>query len=146
MVDLRDLVLKYYYSPGTNGSNSIKDILPAILNSSDYLKDKYSKPIYGNDIISLNFTNQIWIDYDESGKVINPYKRLEPLFEDIDQDLLDTLIIEEDIEIADGGAAMTAYARMQFTQMSDKERNLLQKSLLRYCELDTFAMVMIYEH
>ncbi len=146
MIDLRELILKYYYSPLTNGSNSIKDILPAILNSSDYLKGKYSKPIYGNDIISLNFTNQAWIEYDNLGKVINPYKKLESLFKDIDQDLLDILISEEDIEISDGGAAMTAYARMQFTQMSDEERKLLQKSLLKYCELDTFAMVMIYEY
>ena len=117
-----------------------------MLNSSDYLKDKYSKQIYGNDIISLNFTNQAWIEYDNIGKVINPYKKLEPLFKDIDQDLLDNLISEEDMEIADGGAAMTAYARMQFTQMNDEERVLIQRSLLKYCELDTLAMVMIYEY
>jgi hypothetical protein len=146
MVDLRELVLKYYYSPSTNGSNSVKEILPAILNSSDYLKDKYSKPVYGTVIKSLNFTNHTWIDYDDFGKVINPYKKLEPLFKDVDQDLLDSLISDEDIEIADGGAAMTAYARMQFTQMGNEERMLIQKSLLKYCELDTLAMVMIYEH
>lgn len=146
MVDLRDLVLKYYYSPSTNGSNSIKDILPAILNSSEFLKEKYSQPIYGRDIKSLNFTDQTWITYDDLGKVINPYKKLEPLFKDVDQDLLDTLISDEDIEIADGGAAMTAYARMQFTQMGEEERRLIQNSLLKYCELDTLAMVMIYEH
>jgi len=146
MIDLRELVLKYYYSPSTNGSNSIKDILPAIINSSDYLKKKYSMPIYGDKIPSLNFTNQVWIEYDKSGKVINPYKKLEPLFKDIDQDLLDNLISEEDFEIADGGAAMTAFARMQFTQMGDEERKKVQESLLRYCELDTLAMVMIYEH
>ena len=40
---------------------------------------------------------------------------------------------------------MTAYARMQFGEMSDYERNELTKSLLKYCELDTFAMVVIYE-
>lgn len=146
MVDLRDLVLKYYYSPSTNGSNSIKDILPAILNSSEFLKEKYSQPIYGRDIKSLNFTDQTWITYDDLGKVINPYKKLEPLFKDVDQDLLDTLMSDEDIEIADGGAAMTAYAKIQFTQMAEEERKIIQNSLLRYCELDTLAMVMIYEH
>ncbi len=30
--------------------------------------------------------------------------------------------------------------------MSDKERDELTKGLLKYCELDTLAMVMIYEH
>ena len=38
-----------------------------------------------------------------------------------------------------------AYAKMQFEHMSDYERNELQTSLLTYCELDTLAMVMIYE-
>ena len=40
---------------------------------------------------------------------------------------------------------MAAYARMQFGEMSGYERNKLTKSLLKYCELDTFAMVVIYE-
>ena len=40
---------------------------------------------------------------------------------------------------------MTAYAKMQFEEMKEYERGELQSSLLKYCELDTFAMVMIYE-
>jgi len=35
---------------------------------------------------------------------------------------------------------------MQFTEMSDMERNALREALLQYCELDTLAMVMIWEH
>jgi len=34
---------------------------------------------------------------------------------------------------------------MQFTEMSKIERTHLIKGLLKYCELDTLAMVMIYE-
>ena len=30
--------------------------------------------------------------------------------------------------------------------MKKNERNALKESLLKYCELDTLAMVMIYEH
>jgi hypothetical protein len=30
--------------------------------------------------------------------------------------------------------------------MSDKEREEITKGLLKYCELDTLAMVMVYEH
>jgi len=40
---------------------------------------------------------------------------------------------------------MTAYARMQFTEMTEFESKELQKALLKYCELDTLAMVMIWE-
>jgi hypothetical protein len=38
-----------------------------------------------------------------------------------------------------------AYARMQFTQMTDLEKDYISKGLLKYCELDTFAMVLIWE-
>jgi len=40
---------------------------------------------------------------------------------------------------------MTAYARMQFSDVPNVERQATCKALLRYCELDTLAMVMIYE-
>ncbi len=57
MVDLWEIVKRYYYDPATKGSNSIKDVLPAILNSSTFLQNKYSKPIYGSKdgIRSKNF-------------------------------------------------------------------------------------------
>ena len=57
----------------------------------------------------------------------------------------DELLLERG-EIRDGGAAMVAYAKLQFTQMSDLEREAIIKALLRYCEMDTLAMVMIYDH
>ena len=49
-------------------------------------------------------------------------------------------------DIADGGAALTAYGKLQYSEMNNKERLAITDSLLRYCELDTLAMVMIYEH
>jgi hypothetical protein len=52
----------------------------------------------------------------------------------------------EDGQISEGGAAAVAFAKMQFTEMSDMERNALREALLQYCELDTLAMVMIWEH
>jgi len=54
------------------------------------------------------------------------------------------LLTEED-EIREGGAAMTAYARLQFEEMSEYERGDIRRALLQCCELDTLAMVMIYE-
>lgn len=145
MVDLRELVLRYYYHPATSGSNSIKDVLPAILSCSDFLKTKYSKPIYGTEIVSNNYKDQTWIVYDKSGVIINPYKLLPPINPGIDNELLDELILDDAEGIADGGGAMIAYARMQFSQMSDNEKGNLIKALKRYCELDTLAMVMIVE-
>ena len=144
MVDMLNLVKWYFYDPATNGSNSIKQLLPAILNSSDYLKDKYSKPIYGTEQIpSHNFKNKVWVEIEEgNGIVKDPYSLLDPMFQDADK--CDQLISSSD-EIKDGGAAMTAYAKMQFEEMSDYERDELTNSLLQYCELDTLAMVMIYE-
>ena len=41
---------------------------------------------------------------------------------------------------------MTAYAKMQFIQISDIEKKKIISGLLKYCELDTLAMVMIWEY
>jgi len=49
-------------------------------------------------------------------------------------------------DVSDGGAALTAYGKLQYTNMSNKEREELTEGLKRYCELDTLAMVMIFEH
>lgn len=146
MIDLWDLLKKYYYNPYTNGSNSIKYVLPAILKVSDFLRDKYSNPIYGDDkyIKSHNYKNHTWIKFNDKGDVINPYKLLTSAFENVDDELKKTFITDD--IIANGGAAMTAYAKIQFSKMSDIERNCIIKALLKYCELDTFAMVLLYEH
>ena len=145
MVDLNEVVKFYYYNPITKGSNSIKAVLPATLNSSNFLQTKYCKPIGSILVTSKNFdTNHIWLKV-ESGEVINPYELLPPVFEGWeDKDL--KYNISEITEIADGGAALTAYSKLQYQDMTEKERNDITKALLKYCELDTLAMVMIYEH
>jgi hypothetical protein len=142
MVDMLKLVKSYYYNPLMGGSNSIKAVLPAVLNTSQYLKNKYSKPIYGSNkgIKSYNYKNWKWIEYDKEGNVIDPYKLLPPAFEDISKDE-----VERSEVIKDGGAAMSAYIRMQFEDLDDKIKDGIEKALLKYCELDTLAMVMIYE-
>ena len=48
--------------------------------------------------------------------------------------------------VQEGGAAMTAYAKMQFASITETERNSIIKGLLKYCELDTLAMVMVWEY
>ncbi len=144
MVDLCELVKRFYYDPLTNGSNSIKKVLPAILNRSKYLQQKYSQPIYGckESIISKNFIQQCWIIF-EDGTIKDPYSLLDPINKDTPDEEIELLFDDEYLK--EGGAATIAYAKLQFTQMSDFEREELRKALLKYCELDTLAMVMIVE-
>lgn len=151
MVDMKKIIESYYYHPATNGSNSIKAVLPATLSESKFLKTKYSQPIYGavSGIRSLNFKNYAWIVTGKDGKVKDPYKSLEPVFTDIEMEALErdfNPLYESEECIAEGGAAMTAFARMQFTQMAEEERLRVKNALLKYCELDTLAMVMIFEY
>jgi hypothetical protein len=49
-------------------------------------------------------------------------------------------------ELREGGSASVAFARMQFEHMAEQERLAIRAALLRYCELDTLAMVMLVEH
>ena len=80
----------------------------------------------------------------ENGKAISPYKALPPVFDHWDSDKLEE-IVESIPEIADGGAALFAYQKLQFEDLAPAEREAINQALLRYCELDTLAMVMIYE-
>ena len=144
MIDMLKLVKQFYYDPATKGSNSIKQVLPAILNSSLFLQEKYKQPIYGTaQMTSNNFADKAWIKFDDHGNVIDPYKQLPKMFVDISEH--DVELLSESDELNDGGLALTAYGRLQFTEMSDYERDEIRKALLCYCELDTWAMVAIYE-
>ncbi|MFG6685274.1 DUF2779 domain-containing protein [Mariniflexile sp. HNIBRBA6329] len=145
MIDLYRVVKEFYYSPQTQGSISIKAVLPAVLNSSNFLKMKYVKPISEINITSKNFeSNHVFLNF-ENEYVISPYKTLPPLFDNWNDKDLETLVSEMGM-IADGGAALTAYGKLQFENMSDTERQEISQGLLKYCELDTLAMVMIYEY
>lgn len=141
MVDLQAVIKHFYYNPLTKGSNSLKYVLPAILNSSDYLRDKYSQPIYGTPTMpSRNFTNHAWLKPDE---IADPYKALPPVFESEDARQHQEFLQDQDIQ--QGGAALTAYSYLQFVEMKEEERSRIENALLRYCELDTLAMVIVYE-
>ncbi|MDI1316576.1 DUF2779 domain-containing protein [Flavobacterium sp.] len=145
MIDLNVIVKEYYYNPYTKGSNSIKTVLPAVLKYSSFLQHKYSQPLKLLTLSSKNFDeNHIWLAL-LNNEVVNPYKMLPPLFEGWENIELDENISEME-NISDGGAALTAYAKLQYQDMTEKERNEITSGLLKYCELDTLAMVMIYEH
>jgi hypothetical protein len=125
----------------------LKYVLPAVLSSSDFLQDKYSRPVYGKNsmIKSKNYPDGwIWIKKDQNGQVINPYKLLPELYDDITEETKKNFLLKNSIR--EGGAAMTAYGVMQFTDISEQERELIKVGLLKYCELDTLAMVMIWDY
>lgn len=153
MIDLLAIVKSCFYHPLMKGSNSLKYVLPAVLNTSKFLQEKYSKAIYGSDIKSLNIPPDApvaLISFEEDGKtVVNPYKLLPPIAEymGLSEKEAETIGSAKDSassRIANGGAALTAYSELQFSD--DVKADALTKALLRYCELDTMAMVFLWEY
>lgn len=142
MVDLCAIAEKYYFAPSTRGSNSLKKVLPALMSTSDFLRETYSQPTYGGPGISLNFNQPIaWWQQDQ-GVIVDPYKLLPPVFDDIEQAEIDAAEEGLSEELREGGAAMAAYGRLQFESLTPARRQSIENALLRYCELDTLAMVM----
>lgn len=140
MVDMQKVLLRHYYHPLTRGSNSLKAVLPAILATSPALQAKYGQPVYGTERMpSRNFRNHAWVSLRDGG-ISDPYGALPPL----EGEVPGTRIFGDE-RIKDGGGAMTAYARCQFTEMTAEEVESLRAALLKYCELDTLAMVMLWE-
>ena len=153
MVDLWDMVKRYFYEPKEmRGSNSIKVVLPAVLNASQFLKGKYSQPIYGKEIPSRNIPDKeaiAWITTDANGHVENPYHLLPSVSEILELDGITDDILErddDDMTVANGGAALTAYNKLMFSDSNTDQAKALRKAMLRYCELDTMAMVFIWEY
>ena len=137
MIDMCNLVKKYFYDSYMKGSNSIKVVLPAVIKICEFVNKKYSKPINEINLTSINFSgDHVWI---KDGN-LDPYISLPaPDFSKVQNPVGDIN------KLNNGGDALTAYAKIQYQEMSSLERNIIKQSLLKYCELDTLAMVMIYE-
>ncbi len=153
MVDLHRLIQEGYYSAKAGGSISLKFMLPAILTDAHGIADLYRQPgVYGVGlpIESLNFNGpqgHVWLQA-ENGN--DPYKTLPGIFGPehgaVNEMLLRLAGDEEDEgAINQGGLAMTAYNYTQFSCLSAVERQSIEQALLRYCELDTLAMVMLVQ-
>src|SRR5690606_15006985 len=92
MYDLCDLAKKAFFHPATKGSSSLKKVLPAVMASSDYLRERYGRPVYGSQggIVSKNFKDWQW--WQAAGEApLNPYELLPPVFDDLPRELLDGL-------------------------------------------------------
>jgi len=148
-VDLLEYVKWFFWAPSMGGSNSIKVAFPAILAASPYLQKKYGAAIYGRaaEIKSLNFDAKAWVST-KDGQLEDPYSTLGPIFPDMPESrsaLDDAFGDGDDAELRDGGAAMMAYCRLQFSDLNEEQRKHIESALLRYCELDTLAMVLLWE-
>jgi len=150
MVDLCELSSKGFFHRRAGGSNSIKKVLPAMLDASDTLRGLYSQPVYGSVGIgavtastfnSRNFdTPMAWWQRDSNGDTIDPYQLLPNVFADID-----VHESSDDAAINQGGAAAAAYGRLQLENATPTNRLAWRRALLKYCELDTLAMAMIVQ-
>ncbi len=78
--------------------------------------------------------------------VVDPYKLLDPLFggNQLD-DAIQKIEGSQGEVVANGSKAVLAYARLQDSKLYEQEIDALRQQLLRYCELDTLAMVMVYQ-
>lgn len=124
----------------------MKKVLPSMIRRSDKVREKYGQPIYGTATIpSLNFQKKTWV-VEENGQPLDPYMLLRPLFTDsLNHDAVNQLERREGEFIANGAAAMMAYSKLRNPRTSAAEHEELRAQLKRYCELDTFAMVIVYE-
>jgi hypothetical protein len=150
LADLGKLVSRTVFYPGTGGSSSIKKVLPAALRHSAWLRGHYASPVYGTAAMpSHNFKDWRWV-IDRDGQPLDPYALLAPLFADpVLAGAVERAETDEDgangAFVANGGAAIVAYDRLQRPDLAASEREQIQTQLLRYCELDTLAMVMVYQ-
>jgi hypothetical protein len=128
LADLSRLVKNYYYNREMQNSLSIKDVLKSVLSVSDFLKAEYSEP-YKSD----NFESIRWWQQDEADqRQISPYQILRRR--------------QNAAAVGRGTEAMVLYGKILTGALNRDQKKGALQSLQRYCELDTLAMVMIYEH
>lgn len=126
--DMEKIALKQYFHPKMKGRTSIKVVLPAILANNNS-----SRIIKWLD----NFQPSLSLLRIENNSIVNPYS----LLPHID-------IYEKSEQINEGTGAMRAYGELMFgLKREDRESMSIYKdALLKYCKLDTLAMVIIWEY
>lgn len=122
IVDMCALAKEGYFHPEMKGSLSIKYVLPAIWKSNSRQREM---PWFRKYAATRN------------GVVLNPYETLPPLPIGSKEELVN-----------EGTGAMRAYQSMLYGKESANSmtRENWKRLLLQYCELDTMAMVVVFEH
>ncbi len=127
LADLSRMVKDFYYNHRMEDSLSIKDVLQSVLSVSDRLRDIYREPYR-----SSNFDEIIWWQQDRGEGARSPYMLLQEY--------------EKAGGVRRGTEAMVTYAKLLTGEWSREQEEALRSDLLSYCELDTLAMMMIYQH
>ena len=120
LIDMNQLTLDHFFHPRMKGQTSIKVVLPAVWESDAALRAEF--PEYARTL---------------AGRVLSPYETLPPI--EIDGHV---------VAVREGTAAMRAYQEMLYGASRDDpgRRAAYRDLLLRYCRLDTAAMVVIWKH
>lgn len=129
LTDMNQLALKNYFHPLMKGKTSIKKTFPAVLSTYKAPRIKKWLDNFESDLSLLK--------QDNKGNTINPYE------------LLPSISVYEKSEVInEGTGAMRAYEDLLFgiNRGDNRVTEEYKKALLRYCKLDTLAMVIIWEH
>ena len=120
LVDMRLVCVEHYYDPRMRGSASIKDVIKAVVEG-----DAVSRTAFGGGATK------------DDGSPLSPYDALPPV-----------MIGGREVIVREGTAAMRAYQEMLYGESStDAAAQAAYKQLLLdYCEVDTQAMVVIWQH
>jgi|GEM_PF-150507 len=125
--DLHGLAVQHYFHPVMLGRTSIKAVLPAVWRQSEALRRHPWFRCYHRE--------------DQNGRLMDPYKTLEPRPLGGDEDQGDEEAVRE------GTGAIRVYQELIFCEGIDDQHRKNRETLLKqYCELDTVAMIMIWGH
>jgi hypothetical protein len=131
-LDLVVISRGHFYDPAMKGSHSIKQVLPVVWKNPAIQKlfPKYAQDQHGQPVKS-------------------PYDALPALtLQDTKDNALDLAKLDELDVVKNGPGAMLAYEHVRYGLAASDQaaRKSIRRQLMRYCELDTAAMVMVWKY
>jgi hypothetical protein len=131
-LDLLEISRGHFYDPAMMGSHSLKKVLPVV---------------WKNPAIQKLFPKYA---VDQHGQPVkNPYDALPALtLQDSKDNALDLSKLDELDVVKNGPGAMLAYEHIRYGLAASDQaaRKAMRRQLMRYCELDTAAMVMVWKY
>ncbi|MGI9110372.1 MAG: DUF2779 domain-containing protein [Opitutales bacterium] len=131
-LDLLEISRGHFYDPAMKGSHSIKKVLPVVWKNPAIQKlfPKYAVDQHGQPVKS-------------------PYDALPALtLQDAKDGAADLSRLDDLDVVKNGTGAMRAYEHVRYglAAADQAARRSIRRQLMRYCELDTAAIVMIWKH
>jgi hypothetical protein len=131
-LDLLEISRGHFYDPAMMGSHSLKKVLPVVWKNPAIHKlfPKYAQDQHGQPVKS-------------------PYDALPALtLQDSKDHALDLSKLDDLDVVKNGPGAMLAYEHIRYGLAASDQavRKSMRRQLMRYCELDTAAMVMVWKY